>query len=240
MVSVTNSRGVFIAGTDTAVGKTEVTLGLMAVLSQCGKMVTGMKPVASGCRSTASGLRNEDAERILAACAVPLDYSQVNPIPLEPPVAPHIAAEEAGTTISLNGLVTAYEFLCARSDFCIVEGIGGWLVPLNSDSTMADLVVQLELPVILVVGIRLGCLNHALLSVESIDRHGVALAGWVANLMSPETLRVDEIIGALKTRIHAPLLARVPWLPHPSANAFAACLRDVPASLTAGSNDPGS
>lgn len=220
-------RGVFITGTDTEVGKTRVTLGIMDALQAQGFHVTGMKPVASGCRRTARGLRNEDAERILAQSSRPLPYAQVNPIAFEPAIAPHIAAADAGDHIALDAVEAAYRFMSQDADYCVVEGVGGWLVPLNERETLADLVRRLDLPVILVVGIRLGCLNHALLSVESIRHHGATLVGWVANVLSAQGEWTHENIEALEARIDAPLLGVIPWLEYPSDREFSTRLKAV-------------
>ena len=170
----------FVTGTDTACGKTAVSLGLMWALQQRGLRALGMKPVASGSRVTAEGLRNDDALRLQAQGSWPLPYAAVNPYPFEPPIAPHIAAQQAGLEIELARLRRAYRELAAAADAVIVEGVGGWHVPLGPATAIADLVRELDLPVLLVVGLRLGCLNHALLSVESILGSAVPLAGWVA------------------------------------------------------------
>lgn len=207
-------RGLFVTGTDTGIGKTWVALGTMAFLRARGFSVAGMKPVASGCRMDAQGLRNEDAELLRAAATSEVPYEQVNPFAFGPPVAPHIAAAEAGVAISLERIAAAYRTLAAGADWCIVEGIGGWLVPLGPRATVADMAARLALPVVLVVGVRLGCLNHALLSVQGIRARGCRLLGWVANVLAPEkAARPAQNIAALAERIEAPLLGAVPWQP---------------------------
>nr|VFJ88571.1 MAG: dethiobiotin synthetase [Candidatus Kentron sp. H]VFJ90651.1 MAG: dethiobiotin synthetase [Candidatus Kentron sp. H]VFJ96816.1 MAG: dethiobiotin synthetase [Candidatus Kentron sp. H] len=221
------SRNLFIAGTDTEIGKTRVSLGLMAALQGAGLATVAMKPVASGCRPTPEGLRNEDAQRLIEQSSLPLPYDLVNPFPFEPAIAPHIAAGESGRAISLETIASCYQALTARAECCVVEGMGGWLVPLTPTETMADLVGRLGLSVILVVGIRLGCLNHALLSAESILRGGHHLLGWVANCPKADTERGEENILALTERIDAPLLARIPWLAQPSVAEFAARMASV-------------
>lgn len=213
-------RGVFVTGTDTEVGKTWVTLGIMSNLQETGLRVIGMKPVASGSASTPDGLRNDDAERILAQGSMNLSYEEVNPIALEPPVAPHIAARAAGTDISIDRLVSAYRALEMRADCCVVEGVGGWLVPLNDRESLADLVSRLGIPVVMVVAIRLGCLNHALLTVESIVARGLTLMGWVANAPKPGANEMKTNITALTRRIDAPLVGVVPFLDDLSASEF--------------------
>ncbi|VFM96819.1 MAG: dethiobiotin synthase [Candidatus Kentron sp. G] len=213
--------GIFVTGTDTDVGKTWVSLGIMAALQRAGISTIAMKPVASGCLPTEQGLRNDDAERLMAQSSVPLPYDLVNPFAFEPAIAPHIAAAEAGRAISLEKIESCYHALTGLAQCCIVEGAGGWLVPLTGTETTADLAARLGLPVILVVGIRLGCINHALLSVESILRAGHNLLGWVANCPQSNVERGEENILALADRIDAPLLARIPWSAQPSVPEFA-------------------
>lgn len=217
-------RGVFVAGTDTGVGKTEVTLGLMLCLQRHGLKVAGMKPIASGCCRTKDGLYNADALSIQQHCSISLPYSDINPFAFEPPIAPHIAAEEAGQTISMTAIAQTYQRILAQVDCCLVEGVGGWLVPLSAGHTTADLVQYLGLPVVLVVSIRLGCLNHTLLSVDSIQHRRVRLIGWVANQIDGEMARPERNIATLRERIEAPLIGVVPPKREPSAKAFAAHL----------------
>jgi dethiobiotin synthetase len=214
--------GYFVTGTDTGVGKTLVTLGLMQRLQDRGRRVAAMKPVAAGCRHTAQGLRNGDALQLQRQASMPLDYDEVNPYAFEPAVAPHLAA--AGSRIDLDAITVVFERLAARADQVCVEGIGGWLVPLNESETVADLAAALGLDIILVAGIRLGCLNHTLLTAAAIRNCGLRLAGWVANLPAPGCERVGENIAALRARLAAPLLGTVPFLPDTSAAAVAACL----------------
>jgi dethiobiotin synthetase len=209
---MTSPRGYFITGTDTGVGKTVVTLGLMQCLQARGLRVVGMKPVASGCVRTAQGLRNDDALRLQHHSSLALHYQEVNPYAFEPAVAPHLAADAAGVRIDLATIRTGLGWLAARADFVCVEGVGGWLVPLNESQTVADLAGELGLEVILVVGVRLGCLNHALLTAQAIGALGLALTGWVANTPAPGFERVGENIVALEERLGAPRLGTVPYL----------------------------
>ena len=226
-------RGLFITGTDTEIGKTEVTLGLMSVLQQRGQRVLGMKPIAAGCAASSHGLRNEDALRIQAQGSVPIDYAQINPYAFAPPIAPHIAAEQADVEIGLELIRAAYEGLAARVDWVLVEGVGGWRVPLGPDLTLADLPRALGLPVLLVVGLRLGCLNHALLSVESIQASGLELAGWVANRVDPAMAAADENLASLHARMPAPCLGVVPNLKRVTPECVAEHLQGVwPGSST--------
>ncbi len=216
--------GYFVTGTDTGVGKTVVTLGLMRRLQDRGHRVAAMKPVASGCVRTARGLRHADALLLQRQASLPLAYHEVNPYAFEPAVAPHLAAAQAGIRIELATIKTGFERLAARADRVCVEGIGGWLVPLNETHTVADLAAELGLGIILVVGIRLGCLNHALLTQAAVQSAGLDLAGWIANQPPPGCERAGEIIDTLKSRLAAPLLGSVPVLPGCSAAAVAACL----------------
>jgi dethiobiotin synthetase len=216
--------GYFVTGTDTGVGKTVVTLGLMRRLQDRGRRIVAMKPVASGCRRTAQGLRHDDALRLQRQASLPLAYHEVNPYAFEPAIAPHLAAAEAGERIGLAAIRSGFERLAAQADQVCVEGIGGWLVPLNDTQTVADLAAELELGIILVVGIRLGCLNHALLTQAAIAGAGREFTGWVANQTAPGGERAGENIAALRSRLAAPLLGTVPFLPGCSAAAVAACL----------------
>jgi len=202
----------FVTGTDTGVGKTWISAGLMRSYSASGISVAGMKPVASGCRRTRNGLRNEDAERLQALASVVPSYDLVNPVALPDAVAPHIAAARAGVRINPAAILAAYMQLREQADAVIVEGIGGWRVPLAEIGTTADLVRALDLPVLLVVGLRLGCINHALLSVESIAADRIALAGWVANHVDPGFSEGTEVINYLSEHIGAPLIGTVPNL----------------------------
>lgn len=204
--------GLFVTGTDTGVGKTWISVGLLERLAAVGRRAAGVKPVASGCRMTAAGLRNEDAELLHRYSSVHLDYGAVNPLAFEPPIAPHIASEAAGQRIDIEALRRHVAALRQRVDWVVVEGIGGWEVPLNDTQSTADLAVALGLPVVLVVGLRLGCLNHALLTAHAIRQRGLQLAGWVANTVSPEFACLHENVRALQSRIDAPMLGLVPHL----------------------------
>ena len=207
------TRGFFITGTDTGVGKTWVTLGLLNALAAVGYRTAAMKPVASGVIETPHGLRNEDALLLQQHASVPLTYDVVNPYLFVPPIAPHLAAQRAGRRIEIAHIKKVFDEIAAQADCVVVEGAGGWCVPLNEHETIADLAVALGLPVVLVVGMRLGCLNHALLTCESIARCGAPLAGWVANTVTPEFAEIEENIAALEERITAPLIGVVPYLP---------------------------
>ncbi|MCP3867791.1 MAG: dethiobiotin synthase [Gammaproteobacteria bacterium] len=217
-------EGCFITGTDTECGKTEVTLGLMHLYQSLGETVVGMKPIASGAQVTEAGLRNEDAVRIQHQASESCSYQLVNPYTFQPPIAPHLAAGQAGVVMTMELLHDRYLQLAALADRVVVEGVGGWQVPLGGGWTVADLARTMGLPVILVVGLRLGCINHALLSVESITRSGCTLAGWVANRIDTGMLEPDGSIDLLTREIEAPLLGVVPPLSNPGPAEVAACL----------------
>ncbi len=202
--------GYFVTATDTGVGKTTVTLGLMQCLQAQGRSVAAMKPVASGCERHAAGLRNADALQLQQQATVEPVYELVNPYALEPAIAPHIAAAQAGMRIDPGHILATYQRVSADVDCVLVEGVGGWQVPLNEDETLADLARLLGLDVIMVVAMRLGCLNHALLTAAAIEAAGCTLAGWVANLLPPLPECTEENIKSLKSRISAPLLGVLP------------------------------
>ena len=199
----------FVTGTDTGVGKTLVSCALLAAFATQGKRVAGFKPVAAGV--DADGM-NDDAKALLAASNIPLNYERVNSYCLREAIAPHIAAARENVHIELPHILSAYRELSEKADVVIVEGAGGFRVPLNWMLDNADLARELGLPVIVVVGMRLGCLNHALLTMEAIQSRGLKLAGWVANEITDAMLVQQENIEALKERIPAPLLGVVPYM----------------------------
>jgi dethiobiotin synthetase len=207
----------FVTGTDTGVGKTRIAAALCVAYAAHGKRVAAMKPVASGCMQTRAGLRNDDAEALRAAMTVRAAYGDVNPYAFEPAIAPHIAAMEAGCPIDFGLLDGCYERLCMQSDVIIVEGAGGWLTPLDATRTFADLAVRWQLDVILVVGLRLGCLNHALLTAEAIEARGLKLAGWVGNSVDPDFARREANTETLHARLAANCLGIFPYSPESSA-----------------------
>jgi len=199
--------GFFVAGTDTGVGKTLVAVALLRRFGALGLRAAGMKPIAAGCEQG----RNDDVEALLAAGMGGLDRSLVCPYLFEPPIAPHIAAAETGVKIDLSVIEVAFRQLQTQVDVLIVEGVGGFRVPLDERTDAGAIPKRLGLPVILVVGLRLGCLNHALLTQEAIEAEGLELAGWVANRIDPAMARAEENIEALRRRLHAPLVAEVPF-----------------------------
>ena len=197
----------FITGTDTEVGKTFATCALLLALKGRGIKAVGMKPVAAGTNEHGC---NDDVEALIAASSVAAPRRLNNPYLLHPAIAPHIAAVEEGRSIDIDGIVDSFDTLRGLADVVLVEGVGGFCVPLGPHSDSADLAEQLGLPVILVVGMRLGCINHALLTQQAITARGLELAGWVANRIDPEMARFDENLTALTARIKAPLLGVVP------------------------------
>lgn len=205
------SKGFFVTGTDTEVGKTVISVGLIHALQQQGYRVSAMKPVASGCEQTDDGLRNEDALALQQAANVKAAYEVMNPYAFLPAIAPHIAAEQEGVKVDLDTLYQHFEQLQQMSDAIVVEGAGGWLVPLNKTESIADFAVKLQLPVVLVVAIKLGCINHALLTAEIIRAKGLKLAGWVANDFLGD-VEHTAIIQSIAARIDAPCLGVVPRL----------------------------
>ena len=216
------SAAFFVTGTDTDVGKTTIAAGLLRAARLAGLSTAAVKPVASGCEAGVDGLRNSDALALLAECSLPLSYAEVNPFAFAPAIAPHLAAREAGVELKVAALAAAVQaVLVQQADFTLVEGAGGWRVPLGEQATLADLPVALDLPVILVVGVRLGCINHALLTAEAIARDGLRLAGWVANVLDPQTSRLDDNLRTLTELLAAPCLGRVPRLEQAGAAAVA-------------------
>ena len=206
------SKGFFVTGTDTGVGKTVVAAALTRALVARGLRVAVMKPIASGSDPTAQGLRNSDALTLMAAANVTAPYEVVNPYCFLPPISPHIAAREAGVAIDLTLLRSRFDSLAGASDYVIVEGAGGWLAPISDAATMADLAAALALPVLLVAGLRLGCLNHSLLTRESLRTRGAAFAGWIANAIDPHFDRPAENLATLTARLGEPPLAHIPFL----------------------------
>jgi len=217
-------KGVFVTGTDTGVGKTRVGCGLIHALKCSGLRVAGMKPVASGCEQIAGGLASDDARQLAAASALDVPMDLLNPYRFLPAIAPHVAAAESRVQIDLQRIKAAYLRLAALADVVVVEGVGGLRVPLGESEEVSDLIAMLGLPVILVVGIRLGCLNHALLTVEALDRRSIAAAGWVASHVDPAMAAQEENVQALHSRLTCPLLGRVPHLSRADPEAVAGYL----------------
>lgn len=220
-------RGLFITGTDTAVGKSVATATLLCALRTRGLRAIGMKPLASGCESTPSGWRNEDALLLQSVSDPVPEYDDVNPYALPLPLAPELAAADAGIEISLAPILAAHARLAAQADTVVVEGVGGWSAPLSATLDQADLVRALDLPVVLVVGLRLGCLNHARLTARAIAADGAHLVGWIANEIDPSMQCIDENFTLLRQRLPIPCLGRLPYSPHPDPQRLAHLL-DLP------------
>lgn len=199
----------FITGTDTGIGKTWVASALIRYLVAEGYRVAGMKPVASGCEKTAAGLRNEDALSLMAASNVKLPYDVVNPFAYEPAIAPHIAARRVGQKIDTKRIGRLAKSI--EADYLVIEGVGGWSVPLGEASMLAELARVTADEVIIVVGMRLGCINHALLSAAQIERDGIPLKGWIANHVDPDMQAQSENLATLQALMPCPFLGFLPW-----------------------------
>lgn len=211
----------FVTGTDTEVGKTLISSAMLQVLSHRGLRAAGMKPVAAGAVLRDGVWHNDDVDHLAAAASLALPPSLTAPYLLRAPAAPHIAADLENITIDAQHIRSCYDQVAAAADAVVVEGVGGFRVPLSDRFDTADLAQQLGLPVILVIGLRLGCLNHALLTAEAIAARGLTLAGWIVNGVIPEMPYAEANIAALSARLQAPPLGAVPWLPVPSAMAAA-------------------
>ena len=222
------SVGYFVVGTDTGIGKTHAACALLHALARRHPRVCGMKPIAAGGVRTADGFSNEDSIAHRAASTVRVPPELDNPILLPEPLSPHIAAAHAGTPISIDTVLQAVAQLRTRTDALVVEGAGGFLVPLSETQTGADLAVALQLPLVLVVGMRLGCLNHALLTAEAIRARGLVLAGWIANRVDPDFLCPEENLAYLRTHLGAPLWADLPFSATPDSRADADRFRLIP------------
>lgn len=205
--------GIFVTGTDTGVGKTRVSVSLVEALVRHGLRVSVMKPIASGSEHTPEGLRNADALALAGASNVRCPYATVNPYCFEPAISPHIAAEEAGIAVDMGVIETSFVSLLKGSDFVVVEGAGGWYAPISATQAMADLPRRLGIPVLVVVGLRLGCLNHALLTKRAIEADGAELKGWVANSVDPNLERSAENLGSLARILGREPLAVLPFAP---------------------------
>lgn len=217
----------FVTGTDTEIGKTLVSAALLHAMQAQGLRSVGMKPIAAGAEMRDGVLHNEDVDMLVAAASVKAELALVCPYLMQTPAAPHIVAELEHVKIELPHIVSSYQQLLEQADAVVVEGVGGFCVPLNAQVTTADMAQALDLPVILVVGMRLGCINHALLTVEAIAARGLRLAGWVANTVDANMLYPQENIAALRERIATPMLGHIPRLnvpDHEKAKAAASYL----------------
>ncbi|NTV94651.1 MAG: dethiobiotin synthase [Thiobacillus sp.] len=216
--------GIFVTGTDTNVGKTLVSAALLLAMKDLGLRAVGMKPVAAGAERIGDAWVNEDVAELTRAAAIEAPPEWINPYLFREAIAPHIAAERKGVRVEIPRIVEAYEQLAGLADWVVVEGAGGFRVPLDARRDSADLAVALGLPVVLVVGMRLGCINHALLTAEAIAARGLKLAGWVANRVDPEMAVFEDNLASLEARLPAPCLAVIPWLPAASPEQAARLL----------------
>ncbi|ANG61860.1 dethiobiotin synthase [Marinobacterium aestuarii] len=215
----------FVAGTDTDAGKTLVSTGILQAANRLGLQTIGLKPVAAGSEETPEGLRNDDALKLQQAASIKLGYDSVNPITLAAAVAPHIAAAQVGRSLSADRIAALCRgSMMQRADLLLIEGAGGWRVPLNGREMLSRVPQLLETPVILVIGMKLGCINHALLSAEAIVRDGLRIAGWVANRIDPHMACYEDNLATLRGLFQAPLLGEVPYLANPTPEAVADCL----------------
>lgn len=209
-------KAFFVTGTDTDAGKTFASVLMLHALKQKGLKTLALKPIAAGCEQVKGEWKNDDALQLQQAMTQALPYQQVNPVALQQAVAPHLAAVAEGKRISASQVAGRIRgALMQPADAVLIEGAGGWLVPLNERETFADLVAELNLPVVLVVGVRLGCLNHALLTAQSISAMGLPLAGWIANCIDPDAALIEDNIKTLKTRLPGPCLGVLPYAPEP-------------------------
>jgi dethiobiotin synthetase len=205
-------QGLFITGTDTGVGKTLVSVSFVKALVRHGLRVAVMKPIASGSEHTSAGLRNADALALAEASNLVVPYASINPYCFEPAISPHIAAEEAKIEVDVGLIKSRFEALASSADFVVVEGAGGWYAPISKSKSMADLPKSLGIPALLVVGMRLGCLNHALLSKRAIEASGIELAGWVANTIDPTLERAAQNLSSLERMLESEPLAVFPFV----------------------------
>jgi dethiobiotin synthetase len=218
----------YITGTDTGAGKSLASASLLHALRAHGRRAVGMKPVASGCESTPEGWRNEDALLLQAASTPAPAYADVNPYALPQPLAPELAAADAGVALELAPILAAHARLSAQADAVVVEGVGGWAAPLSATLDQVDLVRALDLAVVLVVGLRLGCINHARLTARAIEADGARLIGWIASDVDPAMARADDNFRLLHARLPAPCWGRLPYRERPEPAELAAALR-IPA-----------
>lgn len=213
ITALKTTKTYFVTGTDTDVGKTVCCDALLQAAKLQGKLTLAYKPIAAGCEKTANGLRNEDALILQNSSTIKVDYKLINPIAFIEPIAPHIAAEINNAPIEVETITQGLQILQAKNpDLLIVEGAGGWFLPLNNELLLSQWVVQQQLPVILVVGMKLGCLNHALLTYQAIINSGLKVAGWIANQVQPEMPFYQKNLDFLKNKFDAPMMAEIPHI----------------------------
>lgn len=221
-------RSIYVTGTDTGIGKTVASVALLGALHGAGRSVAGMKPVASGCVRDGDGWGNEDALALQRVSPIEFDYADINPFALPIATAPQLAARDAGIAVTLPPILAAHARLAQRADAIVVEGVGGWMAPLADALEQADVVRALQMPVVLVVGLRLGCLSHARLTARAVQADGCRLLGWIANHVEADTHRADDYLALLRAAIVAPCLGVLPHAPGASPDALAAHLDIAP------------
>lgn len=221
-------RGVFVTGTDTGVGKSVASASLIHALRAAGvERAVGMKPVASGCERTEAGWRNEDALLLQAASYPTPAYDDVNPYALPAPLAPELAAADHGVTVDLSVIAQAHARLAAQARMVVMEGVGGWAAPVSAALDQVDLVRAFDLPVVMVVGLRLGCISHARLTARAIGADGARLVGWIANDIDPDMARADDNLRMLTERLTVPCWGRLPYAPQPDPQRLQTHLRPI-------------
>ncbi|MGH8031828.1 MAG: dethiobiotin synthase [Luteimonas sp.] len=228
-----SATGCYVTGTDTGVGKTLASTALLHALRLRGQRAVGMKPLASGCAATPEGWRNDDALALQAASDPAPAYADVNPYALPAATAPQLAARDAGVAIALDAIVAAHRRLAAQADAVVIEGVGGWAAPLADDLEQADVVRALGVPVLLVVGLRLGCLNHARLTARAIAADGQSLIGWIGSAVDPALARVDDYLQLLRMALPVPCLGVLPHAPAATAQTQARHLDVTPLLISA-------
>jgi len=216
----------FITGTDTDVGKTEIAVALLQLAKQAGLSTAAMKPVAAGCEQIDGEWKNADAIRLQAQCSLPLSYGEVNPVALKQAMAPHLAAYAEKKTLTVERLIgLTQNIFNKKADFTVIEGAGGWRVPISHRELLSQYVKELKLPVLLVVGVRLGCINHSLLTAEAIMNDGLTIAGWVANIIDKDMVAAEENIQTLQHFLPGPCIGVIPFQENPSVDRFASFLK---------------
>ncbi|MEJ2762386.1 dethiobiotin synthase [Photobacterium sp. MCCC 1A19761] len=226
------TKAFFIAGTDTDVGKTVASRAILHAADKANIQIAGYKPVASGSQITEDGIRNSDALYLQQASVVPLTYDEVNPYAFEAPISPHLASAQENRPIDFAVLSQGLAHLKAKSEVVLVEGAGGWRVPVTHDVCLSSWVKQEQLPVVLVVGVKLGCLSHAMLTAEAIERDGLEMVGWVANRINPGTEHYAEIIQMLEQKLPGKKLGEIPYMPGIKKRNLADYIDLAPLGLT--------
>jgi len=209
------NKGYFITGTDTNIGKTEFAVALMRAIQERGHIVNAMKPISAGCTPSKEGLLNDDVIRLQSQSSTEMETSIINPYAFEPAIAPHIAAQEVGIEVKISHIKSNFDRIVSNSDYVVVEGVGGWCVPINKFQTTVDILHQLHLPIIMVVGIKLGCINHAMITYQAIKAARLKCIAWVANIIDPNMQRAKQNYHAIHERLDCPCIATIPYMSTP-------------------------